>query len=230
MTHLPSSQPFSESMVRTASSAEDIEAIERLRYAVYIQEMGKPLPWADHEARRLPDALDKGAIQLCTGPASSLTSALRLHLDPVPAEIRRKLELDQWCITKAVRCAFISKLMVSRPNRMGPLMHRLVSRVYQLARDEGISMGFCVCHPSLAPLYERIGLHRCGGAVWDEQLGEQVRMVLLLEDVMHFRDIGSMLFAQASRYPTSPARLSAFKNGLSLHTSPSPAINQEQPQ
>ena len=44
--------------VLLARSAEEREAIYRFRYRIYVKELGLAPPEADHERKRLSDALD----------------------------------------------------------------------------------------------------------------------------------------------------------------------------
>ena len=55
------SDPFS---VRLASTAEDVEAVQRLRYEVFVEELGAMTKGADHRARLEQDKYDADALHL----------------------------------------------------------------------------------------------------------------------------------------------------------------------
>jgi hypothetical protein len=45
--------------LRSASTEADHEAVYRLRYEIYVEEMGYPFPGVDNPRRRLADALER---------------------------------------------------------------------------------------------------------------------------------------------------------------------------
>src|ERR1700678_184693 len=71
-------------------SDSQMETILALRYRIYIQELKKNLPWADHENGRLPDPYDtEGATHFVVSrKGGQLVGCVRLHLGTsIPADM-----------------------------------------------------------------------------------------------------------------------------------------------
>jgi hypothetical protein len=77
--------------IREASNHEELEAIFGFRYRIYVDEMGRPQKDADHDRRRIRDALDDTAFNLAawnderivgspgsTSPATAASGCTRL--------------------------------------------------------------------------------------------------------------------------------------------------------
>lgn len=116
--------PLSSSnlVVRLANSDQDIKAAQRLRYDVFVQELGAKAPWADHKDRleadgfddkcehlllvdleRDPNGLDYvvGAYRLCQGPR--FYSEAEFDLQPLRKTGLRLLELGRSCLAQEYR-------------------------------------------------------------------------------------------------------------------------------
>ena len=48
-------------IIRRAETAADLEKLYRFRYAVYVEEMGRPQRYADHGRKRIEEPLDAPA-------------------------------------------------------------------------------------------------------------------------------------------------------------------------
>jgi putative hemolysin len=65
--------------VRIAQSEAERARIFRFRYAVYIQEMGKQFPFADHAQRLLSDPLDRNGVHLFIEKGEAVIATLRIN-------------------------------------------------------------------------------------------------------------------------------------------------------
>jgi hypothetical protein len=86
-----------------ATTPEEKEAIYRFRYRVYVQELGKPMKHADHERKRLYEAIDDD------GPGE------------VPAELFRDCSMDKFEGVEQLRVAELGRAMVDRNARGGAI-------------------------------------------------------------------------------------------------------------
>ena len=64
--------------VQIATTDAELVEIERFRYSIYIDEMHKPLPWANHVERRLPDADDHDALHTYIREDADVVACARL--------------------------------------------------------------------------------------------------------------------------------------------------------
>lgn len=95
-----------------ATTAEEKEAIYRFRYRVYVQELGKPMKHADHERKRLYEAVDDDeehtANFYCKGSDGQVTGVLRVHTygpGEVPPELFRACSMDKFAGVEQLRVA-----------------------------------------------------------------------------------------------------------------------------
>lgn len=191
--------------------ASDIEEIERFRYAVYIAEQGKPLPWADHVSRRLSDADDSSAFHFCVRDAAGQIIAYsRMHYAlSVPQNIIRRLSLEELFSHSAHKIGFISKLMVDSQSRGRTSAVRLIEEMilYGCHRFPDAEAAVFHCSLSLVPLYARLGFRTFGDPFQDAYVGLQVPMVAIFRDSAHYQACRSPLRAVAERVDRSPEKL-----------------------
>src|SRR5215472_16620072 len=103
----------SMSDVRNAQTPEELQAIYRFRYEIYISEMGKRVPWADQSLRSLSDDLDEDGINLYIDGEDGLQGVARLNLGRVPPEYAAALEVDRFRSLVSERIAYVSKFIVA---------------------------------------------------------------------------------------------------------------------
>ena len=177
-----------------AQSQEEREEIFALRYEIYVEEMGKSPPEADHRHRLIRDSLDPAArLYGLRNPEGKLVGTLRLNLladlhDPdsqlgVMAKVLLPvLEHVSW-----QSISYTSRLMLHAACRGGTALGLLFNRCYGDAIQAGIRLDVCHANPGLVELYEQLGYRRfCSGVDWPGS-GYQVPMLLALNDVSHLK-------------------------------------------
>lgn len=145
--------------VRLARTAEERESIARLRYDVYVREMGRPQPCADHRKWTIHERMDEDAFLYGAFlPDGRAVGTLRISPSTSPAIPFRDLygwERRQQEFPEHVVLA--SKLMVA-PSRRGRLVVvELVRKSYRDALARGDRACFLDANDHLLGLYARIG-------------------------------------------------------------------------
>ena len=202
-----------------AQSQEEREEIFALRYEIYVEEMGKSPPEADHRYRLIHDSLDPVArLYGLRNPEGKLVGTLRLNLlgdldDPdsqlgvMAKALLPVLEHVSW---KSI--SFTSRLMLHAACRGGTALGLLFNRCYGDAIQAGIRLDACHANPGLVELYEQLGYRRfCSGADWPG-IGYQVPMLLALNDVSHLKISRSPLM----RHPHSRVADDRWADGVFL--------------
>ena len=190
--------------VLLVESPEQREAIYALRYAIYVEEMGKSPPAADHQRRWIRDGLDASArLYAIQNEAGALVGTLRLNrlsdlndplreLEPLPmAPLLERFPPEAISHT--------SRLMLLPAWRGGAALGLLFNRCYGDAAEAGVRVDLCHAKPGLVELYEQLGYRRFCPGLELAGVGYQVPMLLALHDREHLRDSRSPLL----RHPAS---------------------------
>ncbi len=155
--------------VLLADTPELREAKYALRYVIYVEEMGKSPPAADHQRRWIRDGLDATALLYAVqDEAGALVGTLRLNRlsdlrDPItqltPLPIATLLERFP-----PAAISHTSRLMLLPAWRGGAALGLLFKRCYGDAAEAGIRVDLCHAKPGLVELYEQLGYRRfCPG-------------------------------------------------------------------
>lgn len=190
-------------VVGIAKSVEDKEAIYRLRYQIYHQEMGK-LIQADHNKRWIVDELDEtghlfyakvddevvGTIRLNTGTAAQFPSSIHAYF--------HMQQFQEYAPEQPI-LSYSSRLMVSPRYRSSQVLYFLLAEMFRYAMERGLIFNFCYCAPQLVGLYEQLGFRRYTKNVNHPETGFNVPMVLVADDVAYMRQVRSPLYRLALR-------------------------------
>ena len=195
------------------------EKIFALRYEIYVKEMGKSPPEADHQKGWIRDDLDPTARLYGLKTASGeIVGTLRLNLlkevnDPegqlshLPLDkLLSRLEVEQISIT--------SRLMLKPSWRGGAVLGLLLNHCYGDAVALGIRADICHSKPSLVELYEQMGYRRFCPGINLEGVGYQVPMVLALLDREHLKRSRSPLLRHPACKNSDPNVDSSWIQGL----------------
>lgn len=175
--------------VMVATTPEELQRIQRLRYEVYVEEEGKTLSCADHTARTLGDSHDEDAIHLYMIEAGEVVACVRLHAGFIPQALTEPLELERFPGCGAGHDCFISKLMVRKNYRGSMTFARLMRAIHAIAEGLGINMMFCTTFPHLVALYGRIGFESYRGVYLDKDFGPHHALAGRLKDFRFQREV-----------------------------------------
>lgn len=187
--------------LRIARTPEELEAVARLRYDVYVEELGRDRACADHEARTLHEPLDEegivigaftregcvvGTIRLTPSTAHGLSCRTMYGFEPREAVCPGGIVVA-------------SKLIVAAGHRGTHLGLQIIRSATRIALRRGWRFCFLVTYENLVALYQRVGfvnrrhsVHPIYGEViimeWDMLDVEHLRAVRspMLKDVMAF--------------------------------------------
>jgi CRP-like cAMP-binding protein/predicted GNAT family N-acyltransferase len=179
--------------IRIATTPEEKQAIYELRYQCLIEEMGWRYEEADGERRHLQDAADDAATLYYACVGECVVATCRLHFGDVMIddETRERFSLHLFKPYPIACHAFIFKLVVLAEYRGSTVMIRLLQRCYEDGWKHGTRISFCYCRPRLVEIYERLGFMRYKDNIMDQAQGYMAPMVMLNEDVDHFRAVRS---------------------------------------
>lgn len=211
------------------------EEIYRFRYQVYIEEMSKKLSCVDHNLKWLSDELDDGGIIYFVKSNSIIVGTMRLNFgtcDEFPATYRDIFLLDEFqkYIPGKNIISLSSRLMISPDYRGSQALYFLLANSYEFGREHGIQYNFCYCAPELVCLYEQLGFRRYTKNFTDKETGYRIPLVLITEDIQHFKRVGSPFFRSARNKNNNPGAKEWFAKRFPQVTDSANAkiINEEE--
>lgn len=174
-------------------SDEQRERIYRFRYSIYVEEMGKPMPGANHECRTLSDELDDRSTHLMALRGDELIGTLRITwgADGLPARFSDWYGLERFKKFPQEEISFTGRMMVSAGLRSSVVSLALAREAYRLGRERGVAFDFIHTTPALIPFFKRLGHRRYASEFLDPDLGPRTPMILVLGDLGHLDSCNS---------------------------------------
>jgi len=200
---MPSTTEASENSITIGIAITPAEKREiyHFRYQTYVEEMSKHLEDIDYVNKLLYDELDEWTILLYAKIGSTIIATTRLNigtLEDFPLKLAEILSLDDfqgsYKENDNQKFAFITKVMVAPSHRSSPALYLLIVKCYELCGNNGVQFGFGACNVHLLRLYEQMGFHRYTKNFVDPGYGLLVPIVMLADDIQHFRAVNSPLF------------------------------------
>lgn len=191
--HAPARRaPSHEYQIRIVTSDADREAVARLRYEVYVAELGRVQPCADHASRTIHEPLDdEGVVFGAFTPEGRLIGTMRIAPSTAASIESRQMygwEPREQTFPGAVVHA--SKLLTD-PAFRGSLLGSTLMRVAACeALHRGWRFAFLETYDELVPLYTRVGFVARGSRV-DPVYGSVTIMEWDMHDVEHMRRVRS---------------------------------------
>lgn len=207
--------------IRFASTAEDREQVWRLRYRIYVEEMG--YDFGATPDRRLPDNPLRGNRLLLAEQDGQAVGTVAIDWggDLVfSADDRAVYQLDRFlAVLPPERLMIVTRFMSTPEARQGQTPELLLDTVLRFALQKGVAVLFLDCRPHLINFYMRLGFRPYAPTASHPIPGILVPLVLLLDDHEHLVRVRSRFAALAQARPADPARLAALA-ALLPQTSP----------
>ncbi|WP_447977152.1 cyclic nucleotide-binding domain-containing protein [Candidatus Nitrospira bockiana] len=201
-----SEAPLSDLSVRLATSDDEREAIYRLRYDVYIEEMNgadRHLE-ADPKRRLLRDPWDERAHHFYVEQRGEIVACARLIMRADgPLECEEHFDLERFAPAFPDRVSMTSRLVLHPGRRGSHLLKQLTCAMYEFVCERGQQFNFIDCHTRLLPLYSRLGFRPYRPGFNHVQYTYVVPMVLVIDDLEYLEQVRSPFVPIARRYPSS---------------------------
>ncbi|HXI37454.1 MAG TPA: GNAT family N-acyltransferase [Burkholderiales bacterium] len=177
-----------------AHSVELREQVFRLRYEVYVAEMGKPLP-AD-PAKRCTDAADATAVILAAVEPDSrrVVGSIRGNWlrDGGVDWYERLYGLSALSATEKRLTSVTTRMMVNAQFRGSLLALDLAAKLYVVGLAHDTAFNYIDCEDHMIPFFLRLGYVRLG-SVEHPPFGALNLMRLRMQDEEHLRRVKSPL-------------------------------------
>ena len=196
--------------VHVARTEEELEAVYRFRYTVYVEELARKLGSADHDRRWVHDPEDDAShtTHLYTSSAAGVDGVVRLrHWQPgeVPDKDWRAFSMDRFPGLRDLGTTEMGRLMV-RPDQRGQLkLVALACAGYELSAGQwGLDVAFANCAAGLVRHYRKLGMRRYAGRLVPTPDGVEVPLVMFLSDEEQYRASGPFFSLLVPARTSSP--------------------------
>lgn len=184
--------------VHVAKTREEMEAIYRFRYRIYVEELHRELGGVDHDKRMVTDAEDDKAYShhFYAGSVDDIEGVVRLRVwgpGEMPAAFSKKFSMHLFGPAQArLRSCEVGRYMIDPKRRGALVLPSMARRTYEfLAHEQAVDVSFCYCRPGLVDYYRRLGARPYGADVFQESEGLEVPLVSVLSDHDYYRRVGS---------------------------------------
>lgn len=170
------------------------EAIFRLRYAIYVEEMGRDQPGTCHSARQIIDAQDQSGRLFAAFDGERLIGTVR-------NDYVRDGDSDEYIALYGARAyveqrgreqvSISGRLMVRPEYRAGRAAFALAAATYSRALGDGIHHNLIDCNPPVEPFFRRLGYRVFRKPVMHPSYGPVAVLVLDLFDREHLARVRS---------------------------------------
>jgi predicted GNAT family N-acyltransferase len=190
-----------EMQVRIASSEQELFSIFRLRYEVYVEGQGKPLPNADKTLRLLRDEFDDVATNFYIGSENGeIVACGRSTIGTWPQSCEAPFSIPPFREFCRKDFYYISKVMLNPRLHSRSAVPSIFIEMYRDGRRRNTPFGIANCNPRLVPIYKRFGWRQFGGEFHDPYAGPQVPIIIVAPDVGYLRRRKSPLIEAAEEF------------------------------
>lgn len=175
--------------VRIITQANELEDLFRLRYAIYIEELGKTFINHNNEDGVVQEAEDQASFHIGLYHGEILAGICRLYY-PTPGDRELWRLHIPIGIQEQYRFSISSRLMLRKEYRNTKAILHLMDFVFDKNIRDGIDIGLIEVEPFLVRMYERFGFRQIGMHI--NEYGYQ-RVILFVNgrDMDHFKELGS---------------------------------------
>ncbi|MFA6985196.1 MAG: cyclic nucleotide-binding domain-containing protein [Arenimonas sp.] len=181
--------------IRPVTGFAELAAISRLRYDVYVRELGRqPAGCDDAQGLHVEDEDEISTIYAAFDGDTAVACLRMTPMDALAPDSRwRTLFQAQDFPVPEAQQAVLSRLVVRADRRATLLAPRLLAAAYDAFRAAGGELIFLRCTANMVPLYEVMGCRRYKAGSADTEAGFRLPMVMIAGDWTYFEAVKSPL-------------------------------------
>ena len=208
--------------IRVATRPEERAAIGRLRYEVYVRELGRRPPGCDDDQAEQSEPED--AVSLLYGAFDGDQAIASLRMTPMDrlapgSRWREVFDNGEFPVPESQQ-AMLSRMVVHHDHRDSLLAPRLLAAAYERVRADGGELVFLRCTANLVPLYEVMGCRRYKAGQSDADTGFRVPMVMIAGDWTYFEQVKSPLLEHVQMHAPNVVLGDWFEGRYPEHSRP----------
>lgn len=184
--------------IKIATTDKEIKEIVRLRYEVYVEEMGVYTNLANHAERVLTDERDSTDRLIYATEDGVLIGAGSVSMGsdfPISEELRTAYDFPRFEKNVSEKgMGAITRLVVKPSHRGSSVPFKLMVAFFEEFEKNGADLIFCTCQPHLLNMYNRLGLRSYDIDVQnDPEFGIMIPLVFVMGDKAHLQTVRSPL-------------------------------------
>ncbi len=188
--------------IAIAQTPDEKRAVYRLRYDVYVEEMGRYRSVADHEQRMFSEACDEHSRIFYAAEDGEVVATARLTWGgdaPLPQRMIDQYGLAPFLAELPAAAIAVGERGMVRPRLRGTdLLLQLMGAGLRFANEHRIQLLFGDCEPHLLNLYLSLGKRTYSKTnVNSAEAGYLVPIVTVTEDVAYLKHLNSPLLEYA---------------------------------
>jgi len=179
--------------IRKVRTTSEREAVFRLRYEVYIEELGRTQRYADHAARTIEEPLDACGNVFCAYDGARLVGTVRSNYawrSPLE-EYEALYDMESCGAAHPSHTSVTTKLVISPEYRCSTLACRLAMATYHTGLCDGVLFDFVDVYPARIPFFERLGYRVHLPRALHPEYGPVIVMRLAMRDARHLTSVKS---------------------------------------
>ncbi len=181
-----------------AETADEKRAVYRLRYDVYVEEMGRYQSVADHKQRMLYEDCDEQSRIRYAAIDGEVVATARLTWGgdgPLPQRMIDQYGLAPFLAELPASAIAVGERAMVRPHLRGTdLLLKMMGAGMHFANENRIQLAFGDCEPHLLNLYLGLGQRTYSKRnVNSAEAGYLIPIVFVVEDVAYLRQLNSPL-------------------------------------
>lgn len=192
---------------RMVESADEVNAVYRLRYEYYVGWCEIDVAIADHARLQLHDERDAAALAFATFAGPDPVGTFRIEVSaPQALSFGADWRFADFLADVPERLGLVSWFVTDPHLRDTSVVAHMVERSVAIARGLDVDHVFFECCPAHWPLFHRAGLKRRGGAIPHRLTGLQSAVFHLDRSDRHAaalvaRDFGAPVLVRHERAP-----------------------------
>lgn len=202
--------------IKLVTNPQDLQKVFRLRYAVYVEELGAEMEYADHQRKELREPWDETGDNLGAWINGELVGCLRINYGGQSDLSEYQDFFDSILADEDAGCSLEhisvgSKFAVHRRHRGATLTLRLIQAFYTQLQEKNSRLNYLTCRPNLAEMYRKLGFESSAPAFHHHEAGWVLPMMLVVQDYETLRQINSPFADICARYPINQQQASTLR-------------------
>lgn len=205
--------------IKLIDNQQDLQQVFRLRYAVYVEELGAEMEHANHQRKEVREPWDDTGDNLGAWINGELVGCIRINFGGQSDLSEYQNFFSPMITDKYANCplrsiSVSSKLVVHPRHRGATLAVRLSQACHAQMHEKKSLLNYITCRPNLVEMYRKLGFQPCASAFHHHEAGWITPMALVVQDYEYLRQIKSPFADICARYPTNQVRARKLRHRL----------------